>query len=289
MRAEAVKSKRRRPPAAGDPKQRKAQGVLDNLGELIVTGRYAPGSHLPTEEILVRKLAVSRASLREGLKALARKGLIEQRARRGTTVLAKSQWDVLDPDILKWMAAGPPDEEFLIGLLEARLILEPAAARLAAQRASAAQILEIERAFRGMADWVVRDFDRCCRHDLVFHEAILRASGNILLNRLAVAIRAALLSIIRTATNVRKSYQDSLADHWAVAVAIRDRAPDEAERAMRALLAGTARDLKPAFEPQWGRSPQKRQRRPMRTSTPAIADAARPLTSQKRMKRRGQN
>ena len=145
-------------------------------------------------------------------------------------MLAKSQWDMLDPDILRWMAAGPPDEEFLIGLLEARLILEPAAARLAAQRASAAQILEIERAFRGMADWVVRDFDRCCQHDLVFHEAILRASGNILLSRLAVAIRAALLSIIRTATNVRKSYQDSLADHWAVAVAIRDRAPEEAEQ-----------------------------------------------------------
>ena len=130
------------------------------------------------------------------------------RARRGTSVLAKAQWDVLDPDILRWMAAGPPDEEFLIALLEARTILEPAAARLAAQRASAAQILEIERAFRGMADWVVRDFDRCCQHDLVFHEAILRASGNILLSRLAVAIRAALLSIIRTATNVRKSYQE---------------------------------------------------------------------------------
>lgn len=259
MSATIVPLRRRRPRPA-DPKPHKAQGVLDTLGELIVTGRYPPGARLPTEEVLVRKLAVSRASLREGLKALARKGLIEQRARRGTTVLAKAQWDMLDPDILRWMAAGPPDEEFLIGLLEARIILEPAAARLAAQRASAAQILEIERAFRGMADWVERDVDLCCQHDLVFHEAILRASGNILLSRLAVAIRAALLSIIRTATNVRKSYQDSLADHWAVAAAIRKRAPEEAEAAMRALLAGTARDLRPAFEPH----PAKPRRRKAR-------------------------
>lgn len=246
MSATRVKTRRR----AADPKQRKAQKVLDHLGELIVTGRYPPAAKLPTEAALVRKLGVSRASLREGLQALTRKGLIEQRARRGTTVLAKADWDMLDPDILRWMAAGPPDEEFLIGLLEARRILEPAAARLAAQRASAAQILEIERAFRGMADHVVTDFDLCCQHDLVFHEAILRASGNILLSRLAVAIRAALLSIIRTATNIRESYQDSLADHWAVAVAIRQRAPEQAEAAMHNLLAGTARDLMPAFAPR---------------------------------------
>lgn len=275
----------RRSGSAADPKQRKAQGVLDNLGESIVTGRFPPGARLPTEEALVRKLSVSRASLREGLNALARKGLIESRARRGTSVLAKAQWDVLDPDILRWMAAGPPDEEFLIALLEARTILEPAAARLAAQRASAAQILEIERAFRGMADWVVRDFDRCCQHDLVFHEAILRASGNILLSRLAVAIRAALLSIIRTATNVRKSYQDSLADHWRVAVAIRERAPEEAEQAMRALLAGTAHDLKPVFEPLSGRPAQKRQGRGTRPGGRAINGSGRTPAGLKRMKR----
>jgi DNA-binding FadR family transcriptional regulator len=257
MREKSARERR----GAAQPKRRKGQRVLDHLGKSIVVGRYRSGSKLPTEAALVRQLAISRASLREGLNALARKGLIEQRARRGTSVLPKSEWDILDPDILGWMAAGPPDEEFLIGLLEARRILEPAAARLAAQRATAAQILEIERAFRGMADHVVTDFDRCCEHDLVFHEAILRASGNILLSRLAVAIRAALLSIIRTATNVRKSYQDSLADHWAVAVAIRDRSPEQAEAAMHSLLAGTARDLKPAFAPRLDAPALKRLKR----------------------------
>lgn len=248
-----MRFRRAGPGADSDVKRRKAAGVLDKLGQMIVDGSYASGHRLPTEEDLARTLSVSRASLREGLKALAGKGLIESRARRGTTVLAKSQWDMLDADILRWMAAAPPDEEFLIGLLEARGIFEPGAARLAAQRASAAQILEIERAFRGMAESLPHDVEACCRHDLVFHETILRASGNMLLSRLAIAIRTALLTLFRTSANARKSYENSLAEHLAVAAAIRKRAPDDAEKAMRILLAGTARDLEPVFGDGAGR------------------------------------
>ena len=248
-----------------DVKLRKAESVLDKLGQLIVEGRYAPDHRLPTEEGLAQTLSVSRASLREGLKALAGKGLIESRARRGTTVLPKNHWDMLDPDILRWMAAAPPDEEFLICLLEARGIFEPAAARLAAQRASAAQIMEIERAFRGMADSLPHDIDACHQHDLVFHETILRASGNVILTRLAIALRTALLTLFRISANVRKSYENSLAEHWAVAAAIRKRAPEEAEEAMRILLAGTARDLVPVVRMRPARySVQERGRKAVR-------------------------
>lgn len=260
-----VRAMRRTGRGGRDIKLRKAAGVLDKLGRLIVDGSYAPDHRLPTEEELAQTLSVSRASLREGLKALAGKGLIESRARRGTTILAKSHWDMLDPDVLRWMAAAPPDEEFLIGLLEARGIFEPAAARLAAQRASAAQIMEIERAFRGMADSLPHDLDACHQHDLAFHETILRASGNVVLSRLAIAIRAALLTLFRISANVRKSYENSLAEHWAVAAAIRKRAPDDAEEAMKVLLAGTARDLVPVVRVRAGRqSVQERGRKAAR-------------------------
>ena len=116
----------------------KADQVLDRLGREIVAGRYAAGDKLPTEDELARKLRVSRPSLREGLKALARKGLIESRTRRGTIALGRERWDVLDHDVLRWTAQAPPDQEFLIGLIEARSIFEPAAARLAASRATPA-------------------------------------------------------------------------------------------------------------------------------------------------------
>jgi len=228
----------------------KADGVLDRLGRQVAAGRFPPGRRVPTEEELVRKLGISRPSVREGLKALARKGLVESRARRGTVVLDKARWDVLDPDVLRWMAAAPPDHAFLISLIELRAIMEPAAARLAAQRAAPAQILEIERAFRGMADSLPHDIEACHRHDLAFHEAIFAASGNVMLYRLYTAIRAMLLTLFRASTQARESYENSLAEHGAVAAAIGRRLPEEAEKAMHKLLAGTARDLEPAFHPR---------------------------------------
>jgi GntR family galactonate operon transcriptional repressor len=243
---------------AGAGWRRKADSVLDRIGQQIVSGHLAPGHRLPTEMELARQLGISRPSLREALMALARKGLVEARARRGTTALGKEHWDVLDPDVLRWMASAPPDPAFLIVLLEARNLFEPAAARLAAQRATPAQIVEIERAYRDMAAALPDDLDSCCRHDLALHEGIIAASGNVLLIRLAATIRTALLSLIRISSDARESYENSLAEHHAVVAAIRQRAPEAAEQAMRRLLAGTARDLAPAIEPRDDRTGRKR-------------------------------
>src|SRR5687767_8515982 len=227
----------------------KADRVLDRLGRAIVGGRYAAGDRLPTEDELARKFGVSRPSLREGLKALARKGLVEARTRRGTIALGSEHWDRLDADVLRWTASSPPDHAFLLGVIELRSIMEPAAARLAASRATAAQILEIEQAYQGMVDALPHDVDACHHHDLAFHRSIFAACGNALLQRVYDAISALLLTLFRASTQARESYENSLAEHGAVAVAIRRRQPEEAEKAMHKLLAGTVRDLEPAFKP----------------------------------------
>lgn len=230
--------------------RRKPERVLDRLGLAIVAGRYAAGAKLPTEDDLARKLGVSRPSLREGLKALARKGLIESRTRRGTIALGRERWDVLDSDVLRWTAASPPDHAFLLSLIELRAIMEPAAARLAASRATPEQILEIARAFQGMVDSLPQDLDACHHHDLAFHRSIFAACGNSILQRFYDAISALLLTLFRASTQARESYENSLAEHGAVAMAIRRRQPEEAEKAMHKLLAGTVRDLEPAFTPR---------------------------------------
>lgn len=228
----------------------KADGLVDRLGQQVVDGRFPPGARVPTEEELVRKLRISRPSVREGLKALVRKGLVDSRARRGTVVRPKEHWDILDPDVLRWMAAAPPDHAFLMSLIELRSVMEPAAARLAAQRATPAQILTIERAFGGMVDSLPDDLAACHRHDLAFHEAVSLASGNAILYRLFTAIRAVLMTLFRASTEARESYQRSLDEHGQVAAAIGRRDPDGAEAAMRNLLKGTVRDLEPAFHPR---------------------------------------
>jgi GntR family transcriptional regulator, galactonate operon transcriptional repressor len=229
--------------------RRKADGATHTLGQRIVDGRLRAGELLPTEAVLGRKLRMSRPSLREGLRRLADKGLVESRTRRGTMVCPKSRWNILDSDVLRWMADAPADHEYLMALLELRTIIEPAAARLAAQRASPRQILDIEGACKAMAAALPHDVEACCQHDLHLHERIIAAAGNVFLSRFAAAIRTALLSSFRVSANARASYANSLAEHWAVADAIRRRAPTDAERAMRLLLKGTERDLAPAFEP----------------------------------------
>ena len=226
----------------------KSEDVIDTLGLKIVSGELPPGALLPAETTLARRMGLSRPSLREGLRALARKGLVDARTRRGTLVNDKPLWNVLDADVLRWIAAAPPDPAFFMELLDLRMIFEPAAARLAASRATAEQILAIESAFRSMSSSLPGDVEGCCRHDLAFHELIIAAAGNRLLVRVAAAIRTALLAAFRLSSNARESYENSLAEHWAVAASIRRRDPDQAEQAMRALLAGTARDLAPAYE-----------------------------------------
>jgi DNA-binding FadR family transcriptional regulator len=233
-----VAPRRRRP---------KWHAVCDAIGRHIVAGKLRPGELLPIEADLARKFRVSRPSLREGLRALAAKGLIEARTRRGTIVRPKQNWDILDPDVLAWMAHAPPDQEFLMALLELRTSIEPAAARLAAQRASPRQILDIEESWRAMAASLPHDIDACCRHDLDLHERIIAAAGNAFLARFAAVIRTALRISFVVSYDARESYENSLAEHWAVADAIRKRLPAEAEHAMRLLLNGTARDLAPAF------------------------------------------
>ncbi len=237
-----------RPAATAYGRRFKSEDVLDTLGLKIVSGELAAGALLPAETALARSLGLSRPSLREGLRALARKGLVDARTRRGTLVNDKAFWNVLDADVLRWIAAAPPDAAFFMELLDLRAIFEPAAARLAAARATPQQILAIEGAFRAMAASLPGDVEGCCQHDLVFHELIIAATGNRLLIRIAAAIRTALLAAFRLSSNARESYENSLAEHWAVAAAIRRRNPDDAERAMRDLLAGTARDLAPAYE-----------------------------------------
>ncbi|MEP7183254.1 MAG: FadR/GntR family transcriptional regulator [Betaproteobacteria bacterium] len=234
------------PPAA---RRLKSAQVVDALGFRIVSGELGPGTLLSTEAELSAQLGISRPSLREGLRALAQKGLVEGRTRRGTTVNDRRHWNLLDADVLRWLSMAPPDPAFFMELLDVRLIVEPAAARLAASRASLDQILALESAYRGMVAATPHDMETCCTHDLALHEQIIMATGNPMLIRFAAAIRTALLACVRIASIAREtSSEHSLGEHEAVVVAIRRRDPDAAERAMRTLLAGTIRDLAPAYD-----------------------------------------
>ena len=153
--------------------------VVHELGKRIVGGACPPGEALPNEEELCRELGVSRTALRESVKVLAAKGLVESRPRIGTRVRASESWNLLDPDVLAWRCATLPDAQFVLHLTEMREIIEPSSAALAARNRTPAQLRQIEDAHAKMA--AATTLEQWVAADLAFHSAILTATNNPLL------------------------------------------------------------------------------------------------------------
>jgi DNA-binding FadR family transcriptional regulator len=125
--------------------------LAQRLGIAIVTGRHQPGSILPGEIELADNFGVSRSVIRESLRMLTAKGLVESRPKIGTRVRERAAWNLLDPELLGWMFEGAPPLGFVRSLFQLRMIVEPAAAELAAELRSARQIGEMGYALETMS------------------------------------------------------------------------------------------------------------------------------------------
>lgn len=213
------------------------------LGSRILGGAYPPGEALPREDELCRMLGVSRTSVREAVKVLSAKGLVEARRRGGVRVLPRSDWRLLDPVVLSWHPAIQDDEALLAGLLEARRIVEPAAAELAARRATAADLAGIERGYDTMRAGIPHDLDAVCRGDLAFHKAIIAASHNVVLTSLGGMLDAALRATFMVTNPLMEAQSRALSAHRIVLEAIRVRDTAGAREGMNRLLDIAAHDL----------------------------------------------
>ncbi len=217
--------------------------VLGTLGRRILSSHYPPGSTLPTEAQLCAEFGVSRTAMREAIKMLAAKGMVVSRQRAGTRVQDAMRWNRLDADVLAWMSALEPDPEFIAGLIEVRQALEPAAARLAAMRASSRDLALIEEAYEAMCRAPLDDLAACVEADVGFHVRILQASHNPVFAGLGNLIGQALSNSVRLTTSISQSYVATLAAHGDVLEAIRLRQPDLASERMRALIDIASADL----------------------------------------------
>jgi DNA-binding FadR family transcriptional regulator len=186
--------------------------------------------------------------LREAVRFLAAKGLIEARPRLGMVVRSRESWNLLDPELLAWQRDwGTFDPALVRSLLEARRVIEPAAAALAAERATSADLARIEAALLGMIRHLPGDLDACCKADVAFHQEILAASHNVVFRQLAGTIGAALEATFRISTELSRSYERTIEAHRDVLEAIRLRDRDTAEARMRVLIDVAQADLAPAL------------------------------------------
>lgn len=216
--------------------------VLWALGFAIVSGQYPQGSILPPDSDLLEQFDVSRTVLREALKTLAAKGLIEARARIGTRVLAKERWNLFDSDVLAWHFELGPDIAFLRSLAEVRIGIEIEAAALAAERASPEQAAMLNDCVDKMAaSESPGDF---ARHDLAFHKALAEASGNPFMASISALVEMALTAAftISSPVNDPASLAETVGVHRQIAEAVRDGDVAAARAAMRdAIAQGFAR------------------------------------------------
>lgn len=216
--------------------------IVDLLGEAIVAGRHAPGASLPPEPLLGAELGVSRTVVREAVKSLIAKGLVTTGPKVGTRVQPEDQWNWFDPDVITWRSRAGITPEFLRDLQDLRRIVEPAAVRLAAERATVADIAAMEQAYAGMVEAAQGGGDYV-HHDLQFHQGLLRAGGNRLLLHMSRALSALLRTSFELSTSKKDGARHSLPLHRAVLDAVIARDPGRAERSIRILIEGAHMDI----------------------------------------------
>jgi DNA-binding FadR family transcriptional regulator len=216
--------------------------VVHTIGLQIMDGTLQPGDPLPPEDELTSELSVSRTVLRESVRVLAAKGLVEAKPKTGTRVRARAEWNILDPDVLSWRSEAAHDQKLYEETTEVRLAIEPLAARLAATRATDDQVAAIAAAFAGM-EAGVDDQAAYLEADLEFHTRILSSCDNELLEHLGRTLRAVLRATFGLTTTPSRSRRRALPLHRAILDGIAAGDEDAAELAAQRLIADTAADI----------------------------------------------
>ncbi len=221
---------------------RLSEQVLQEMQRLISEDYPAPGSRLPKEAELAEKFQVSRIVVREAMKILEDRGMVEIRAGRGTLTVAPKPDRVKESLLLLFRDQPMPTVEDMESMLELRQVLEETSANLAAVRATEQDLHEIEEALNGMEE-DGRDLKQTIEADLRFHRAVMRAAHNPYLELVLDPVMSAFLQQIKL-TN----FHTGIDLHRHIFDEIKAHNPIGARQAVRRLLKHTLRDLRRALK-----------------------------------------
>lgn len=215
--------------------------IAAEIGGDIVAERLSVGEFIPAEPELCARFGVSRTVVREAVKLLCSKGLLQTGSGVGTWVLPRSHWNFLDPDVFAWVQDSGNAEKAIKHLFAFRMALEPAAAAEAARNARLEQIHAIESALEMMTQ-ATDDFLSWIEGDIEFHTALYTASNNVFMAPLANLFRRYFSMSFRVSSS-NKHHQHCLQEHRDVFEAIRGRKPDLAYERTRILLTRAEEDV----------------------------------------------
>lgn len=215
--------------------------IVRELGLHIVSGALLPGERLPSEAQLFETYEVSRPVLREAVRVLAAKGLVISKQRSGAIVQPRSEWHLLDPDVLFWLIHSQPKRAFVDTLMVVRRIIEPAAAALAAKVASDEQLAAIAEAYAGMEAACTPE--ELLEPDVAFHRRVAEATNNELLAYIGNMLSLALRESIKLSSQMPNTHALSLPRHKAILTALQNRDSLAARQATLVQLEETGGDL----------------------------------------------
>ena len=209
----------------------------------------------PAEPELCRMLGVSRTVLREAVKVLEAKGLVEVGHGQGVKSRDRANWNHLDPDVLNWQCEFGANEVFLRNMSEVREILEPAAAALTAERGDDATIVRVKARYMRMEEHV-HDAEAYIQADMALHNEIIAACGNDILKRIVQSIGTALRTGRDVSIQVPGGWARDLPLHCALVEAISRRDPEAARAATIVITRSAATDIQTVLETRSGPASQ---------------------------------
>lgn len=185
--------------------------VINEIGQAIVTGSFPVGSVLASDAVMMEQYGVSRTVLREALKTLEAKGLVEARPKVGTRVSPRLRWNFFDPQVLAWHFDAPPDPIFYESLFRIRALLEPPMVELAARHRNAEQVRLLKYWCHQMetADDSIEQFGLAC---LEVHTIIADSGHDMLLRSVLGVVELTLaLALTRSSTLAAAVYREKAA------------------------------------------------------------------------------
>lgn len=203
--------------------------VINEIGRGIVTGQFPIGSVLASDAVMMEQYGVSRTVLREALKTLESKGLVEARPKVGTRVSPRSRWNFFDPQLLAWHFDAPPDHAFHESLFRVRELMETPMVKLAAQNRTAEHVRLLKFWVHKMetAEDSIEQFGLAC---LEVHSVLAEAGQDFLLRSVTGVVELTLAWALTRGTvlSIGQYCTQSAALFNRLVSAIEHRAPDDA-------------------------------------------------------------
>ncbi len=211
--------------------------IARSIGERILAGEFLPGTILPNEAEWCQIYSASRTAVREAIKLLTAKGFILSRSKVGSRVEPRARWNLLDREVLEWHRAASDHKAFLLKTQEARKLIEPGIAALAATKRTPRDIDRLVAAAKAMRD---AKFGRqLVVADVEFHDALLAAAGNELLAPFGAVIASALFQLFDFTTHRNPHPVVALKMHEDIVRAVIAGDAPEARKRMNKLLDNT--------------------------------------------------